>query len=192
LIGELQARGYSLAGIADLLHRSGEGRALADLLGADVQGDVELSPAELLEGFGPHAPSPQEIQHAAALGLIRVSGDRVVVSRAFRAAAYELAALGLPLDAVLDEYRALRAASDETAARFVALFEQTLWSEFAVAGYPPAEAERLVEVLATLTQVAQAVAAEVLRESIGKAAARFRDDQASAIAELFEVRLRQV
>ncbi|MGK2950206.1 MAG: MerR family transcriptional regulator [Acidimicrobiales bacterium] len=136
LISRLQADGFSLAGIGKLLDSWQEGRALTDLVGVERQLDellhqrapVVVDPLELAERFPAGSLTPELFQRAMSLGLVALTdtGQVEVPDRRFLDTGAELAALGVPLHVVLDEWEDLRRQMDEVAQRFVAVFEEHL------------------------------------------------------------------
>lgn len=136
LIARLQADGYSLAGIADLLRQWERGRSLDAVIGVEagldaLLGDghaIVLDAAELVDRFPADAMTPELMQRAGRLGLVEITDDgRVrVADRRLLDIGADLAHLGIPVDVILDELEALVAHTDEVAGRFVALFEQHL------------------------------------------------------------------
>jgi len=133
LIARLQNDGYSLAGIANLLHQWEQGRSLDAVIGVEAQldallGDVhaiDLEPSEMFERFPDGAMTADVVQRAASMGLVQptANGKVRVADRRFLDTGSELAHLGIPADVILDEWEALVAHTDDIAARFVALFE---------------------------------------------------------------------
>ncbi len=159
LIAQLQEQGFSLAGIAELLRAWEQGRSLADLLGFEQAltapwSDEEpefMTAEELLELFPQAADDATVVIRAIELKLIVPEDDGFrIPSPSLLRAGVELMAVGVPLEATLDELAALRADMGRIAARFVGMFEQYVWKPFAEAGMP---AERLPEVTEALRRV---------------------------------------
>ena len=133
LVARLQSEGYSLAGIANLLHQWEQGRSLDAVIGVEAQLDallgdahaIELDPAKLFEQFPKGAMTAEVVQRAASIGLVRPTPDgRVrVADRRFLETGSVLAHLGIPADVILDEWEALVVHTNDIATRFVALFE---------------------------------------------------------------------
>src|SRR5690242_15774470 len=75
LIARLQADGYSLAGIANLLEQWEQGRSLDAVIGVEAELDalvggvhgIELDPVELLGRFPDGSMTPELMQRAASL-----------------------------------------------------------------------------------------------------------------------------
>ncbi|HYK33034.1 MAG TPA: MerR family transcriptional regulator [Streptosporangiaceae bacterium] len=112
LITRLQRRGYSLAGIRDLLQAWQEGTDLTSLLGVEPGGALDetplrLSRAELEERIP--ALSGQALSDATAAGLIHPDGDDFYVrSPALLGFVADGAAAGLPLPDLLELASAVR------------------------------------------------------------------------------------
>lgn len=159
LIAQLQERGYSLAGIAELLAAWEQGRSLADVLGFEgaltapwSEEEAEVWTAEqLLELFPQALDDPALAIRSVELGLIVPEGGafRVPSPSLLRAGA-ELAALGVPLAVTQDELAGLRADMGRVAARLVAIFERHVWEPYVAAGMP---AERLAEITDALRRM---------------------------------------
>ena len=138
LIARLQARGYSLAGIRDLLDAWESGKNLPAVLGVEV-GALDEAPTELtatqlhtrIPGLtGPH------LRQAQAAGLIhaKARGRFVVRSPALVALVADAVRMGLPLDEGLELVREIRdrlgGLADVVAQRFV----EGMWTPALAAG----------------------------------------------------------
>jgi DNA-binding transcriptional MerR regulator len=104
LISRLQRRGYSLAGIRDLLQAWEDGAGLTSLLGVEPaataldETPLRLTQAELAERL----PPGDWLGQAAAAGIVLPDGDTFLVrSPALLALVSDGAAAGIPLDAML-------------------------------------------------------------------------------------------
>ena len=136
LIARLQQQGHSLAGIGDLIDQWEHGRDLDAVIGVEagldaLLGDphaVTLSAEELAGRFPPGALTPDVMRRAVELGLVEVADDGAVhvPDRRFVETGSELAHLGVPVAAVLDDWEALVDRTDEIAALFVGRFEKHL------------------------------------------------------------------
>jgi DNA-binding transcriptional MerR regulator len=159
VIAKLQARGFSLAAVGELLQAWEHGKGLSDVLGFEEAltapwGDEEaqrLDAAQLNAMFPDGAITPQVAQRAVSLGALVPDGEgfRVPSPRLLRLGS-ELAALGVPLEAALDVLAALRSDTGHIARIFVELFNRYVWDPFAEEGMP---AERLPEVTETLRRL---------------------------------------
>jgi DNA-binding transcriptional MerR regulator len=136
LIARLQADGYSLAGIANLLEQWEQGRGLDSLVGVESALDsligethaVVMDPVELMSRFPEGSMTPALMQRAVSLGLVALTAEGTirVADRRFLETGSSLAHLGIPLHVVLDEWERLVAQTDEIAERFVTLFAKHL------------------------------------------------------------------
>jgi DNA-binding transcriptional MerR regulator len=191
LIAELQERGFSLAGIKELVDGWAEGRSLDDVLGlSDDRGiwaaeePVVVDVDDLLERFAAEEVTPELLARVAELGLVEVTEDgRLrVTSPRFLEIGTQLGNLGIPVAEIIDEYEALRAATDEIADRFTALFVRRLWEPMTVDGITAADVGRITETLEQLGQLGQAVVDLTLAQAVQQRARDFLDDQAAALA----------
>ncbi|NLV56161.1 MAG: MerR family transcriptional regulator [Acidimicrobiales bacterium] len=133
LIARLQDEGYSLAGIGRLVEAWERGSSLDAVVGAEAQLDailggrraVDLSAADLVGRFPDDALTPTLVQRATALGLLEFTAEGGVrlPDHRFLDTGAALARIGVPLDAVLDEWEALTALLDAAAERFAAVFD---------------------------------------------------------------------
>lgn len=136
LIARLQADGHSLAGIGRLVESWERGAALDDVVGQEAglaalfgsPREVVLSPEELAARVPDDSLTPEAMARAVALGLVEPTDDgRIrIPDERFVDTGPALAALGVPSSIVLDEWEALRTATDAVAERFVAVFEAHL------------------------------------------------------------------
>jgi DNA-binding transcriptional MerR regulator len=204
LIGELQDRGFSLAGIKALLDGMDRGQSLQAVLGIAGGGGAGDDGAS--DGGGPstwvreqavtmtvaelavHLPGMEFdaglVRRTIALGLLEFSADGtevVVHSPSFLRIGSELAALGLPPNVILDEYEALATETAEIAARFTEVFRVHLWEPFVNRGLPAAEVARLVGALEKLGPLAEGVVGMSLRHALQEAAERFIEAEATRL-----------
>lgn len=178
LIARLQRDGYSLAGIANLLQQWEEGRTLDAVIGVEAQlgallGEahaMDVDPSELVQHFPAGTMTPDIVQRAASIGLVRSAPDGKVrvTDRRFLETGAALAHLGIPPDVILDEWEALVAHTDDIAARFVALFEAYIapadWRD----GLSSDGAGQLARMLAQLQSTARQVLLAALDVSLGR------------------------
>jgi DNA-binding transcriptional MerR regulator len=192
LIAQLQDEGFSLAGIGRLVDAWQQGRGLDTVLGLEEQiaatwGDeqpLSLTPEEFAARFAGVEVTPDQIQHSIGLGLVRLEDDRIVItSPRFLDIGSELSALGVPLDASLDEYERLADTTLTVAERFIRLFEEHLWQPIVDRGLPPGEVAGLAEVLQRLSALAEGVVTVTLRRSLKRAAAGFVAAQATELRD---------
>lgn len=134
-IAGLLERGHTLGGIGELLHAFNSGRdtgGTAELLGLterypwSEEEQVRLTPDELAGYFAADV-SPENLAAALDIGYIAVDGEEVVhVSRSLLDASSTLVRGGLPLSAVLETGRELRAHADALADLFTAMLREHL------------------------------------------------------------------
>lgn len=192
LVAQLQEEGFSLASIGRLVDAWENGRSLDAVLGLEAQvaaafgGEepVYLRPEELAGRFPEGAVTPEVVRRTIALGLVGLDGDRIVVnSPRFLDIGSELAALGIPIGEVIDEYERLQEATAAVANRFTGLFERHLWAPFVASGLPAGEVRQLTDVLQRLSTLAEAVVSVTLRQSLKRAATAFLAAQAEQLQE---------
>lgn len=178
LIARLQAEGYSLAGIANLLGQWEQGRSLDAVIGVEAELDallgevraIILDPLELLERFPDGSMTPEVLQRAASLALAQPTdeGKIRVTDRRFLETGAALAHLGIPVEVILDEWEALVSHTDDIAARFVGLFETYLAPADWRAGLDTEQARELARTLAQLQATARQVLAAALDASVAR------------------------
>lgn len=175
LISQLQEQGYSLAGIAGLLEAWESGRSLGDVLGFEqvltapwTDEEPELvTPEHLFTLFPESATRPDLILRAVQLGLLAPEGPMVrVPSPRLVHAGAELVAVGVPLEATLDEVAKLREDLDRVARRFVRMFEDHVWKPYADAGMPASELPRVTDALRRMRQLASTTVQAVLASAM--------------------------
>ncbi|HET7489184.1 MAG TPA: MerR family transcriptional regulator [Acidimicrobiales bacterium] len=184
LVAQLQDQGYSLAGIASLIKAWEEGRSLGDVLGfeqaltapwTDEEPRV-VSPFELLKLFPESATRPDLVLRSFQLGLMEPAGFNVrLPSPRLVEAGAELVAVGVPLEATLEELARLREDLDRVAARLVGMFEEHVWKPFTDAGMPaeqlPAVTDALLRMRPLATETVRAVLARAMEQATAASAA---------------------
>jgi len=165
LIGRLLDRGFSLSNIAELIAGLEKGHDLGQLMGLEEavtspwsdEVPTYMTPEELLALFG-SAASLEALTEAVEMDILEIDGDRFKVNspRLLHAGA-ELAAAGIPLDAVGDELRRLRRDVDGIAARFVDMAAKQIFDRYGD-DLPPAEdVPRLADLVWRLRPLAEMV-----------------------------------
>lgn len=180
LIARLQDEGHSLAGIADLLDQWEKGRSLDAVIGVEAslasllaEGHaITLDAADLLDRFPPGSMTPELMQRAVSLGLVSAADDGQVrvADRRFLESGSTLSGMGVPLDAILDEWAALVAHTDEIAQRFVNVFETHIAPDDGRQHLGSDEARDLATTLAQLQSTARHVLGAALDASIARLA----------------------
>jgi DNA-binding transcriptional MerR regulator len=140
LITRLQRRGYSLAGIRDLLGAWESGTDLVTLLGVDEsqaaldETPLRLTRAELFQRL----PDLDEATfgRAGRIGLVRPHGEDhfLVRSPALLGLVADWVRAGVPLDHALDLIEALSGDLDTLAIRLAGLIVERIWEPVSAAG----------------------------------------------------------
>jgi DNA-binding transcriptional MerR regulator len=139
LITRLQRRGYSLAGIRDLLGAWESGTDLTTLLGADEspaaldETPLLLTRAELFQRLP--ALDSAALSRAGRAGLVRWhGGDHFVVrSPALLGLVADMVEAGVPLDQALDVIDVLTDDLDALASRLADLIVERIWEPYSAA-----------------------------------------------------------
>ncbi len=141
---------------------------------------MHLRLSELRHRLPRRTLSPVVLRRAVKLGLLQPErrGFRIASPR-FLETGIELVKLGIPVDAVLDEYERLTQTTADIAARFTELFERHLWRPFAEAGMPPEQIGQLTATLERLGPLAESVVALTLRHALQQQAAALLAKQAA-------------
>jgi DNA-binding transcriptional MerR regulator len=130
LIARLQTRGYSLAGIRDLLDAWAAGRSLADLIGdAPIDEMPRAFTREALASLLPALAADASLTAACDAGLIVADGpDRWLArSEALLTLVADLVDAGTPIGAVLDGVRELRRHTRAQGAALADVFVTAVW-----------------------------------------------------------------
>ncbi|WP_329200133.1 MULTISPECIES: MerR family transcriptional regulator [unclassified Streptomyces] len=182
LISDLLGRGYSVNGIAELLHAWEQGGGLSQLLGLERamtdgwerEEPVTMTTAELGELFG-RAATAEDTRRAVELGYLRVEGDRVTHrSRRLLEATLALVRQGVPLAEILDAGDFVQDQAAALADRFVGLFRRHVIGPDGLVG--PDGAERLsatqLDHISEAAAALRPVAGEVVAAEFAVAMAR--------------------
>lgn len=165
LIREMQASGFNLKAIKQLLEMTPEGASeevlrLERVLMAPWEEEASeiVDLAELQERFGADTKAARK---AEDLGLVVPIGDGrfEVPSPSLLKAGEDVIAMGVPLEHALSVMQKVRRAMRSVAQEFVRLFLRDVWRPFAESGMP---SERLPEVRQSLERL-RSVAWEVVR-----------------------------
>ncbi|MFE3830252.1 MerR family transcriptional regulator [Streptomyces sp. NPDC059092] len=122
-IAALLERGHTLTGIADLATAFESGRDVGEVLGLGLgepteETPVRLSPEELADYFEDEV-TPENLATALELGYLATDGDEIVhISRRLLDVSSSLVREGVPLAAVLETARRVRAHADALADLF--------------------------------------------------------------------------
>ncbi len=136
-IAGLLERGHTLGGIAELLAAFDTGRDVGELLGLEdtlvapwsEETPVRLTPEELADHFKDDV-TPENLSASLDIGYLAVDGDEFVhISRRLLDASTELVAGGVPLSAVLQAGREVRAHADALADLFISVIRTHVLSD---------------------------------------------------------------
>lgn len=134
LIGRLQQRGYSLAGIKDLLEAWDSGANLPSLLGVDIgPGALDETPLRLTRRqLSTRLPglTPTSLKRARTVGLVEPDGPNhfLVRSPALLTLAADAVAAGVTLNDALDLIGALRDELGALAATITQTIIERIWA----------------------------------------------------------------
>jgi len=174
LISRLQERGFSLAGIADLMEALAAGKSLEQVLGiesaiAELEEDQSriVGDAELREFIPEGVDRDTMLKRMLAIGLIDRHERRYRLRnpQVFRLGV-DAARAGIPADALLDEFVRLRANLHDIALRFVGLFNTYVLQPFLTAGMPKDDLVAIVEQLTRLRQLALQATDAMMRQAM--------------------------
>jgi DNA-binding transcriptional MerR regulator len=174
LVSRLQDRGFSLAGIADLLDALAAGKTIEQVLGIEsamleAQEDQSelVSEGQLAELLPENTDRAEATKRLLAVGLIdrHQSKYRIRNPRVFQLG-MDAARAGIPMEALADEFVRLRRDMHEVALRFVSLFAGYVLRPYVEAGLPKDGLPLLVERMKHLRQLAVEATAALMRQSI--------------------------
>jgi DNA-binding transcriptional MerR regulator len=194
LISRLQRRGYSLAGIRDLLGAWESGTDLVTLLGVDQsqaaldEMPLRLTRAELLQRL----PALEEatLSRAGQTGLVRPHGEDhfLVRSPALLALVADWVRDGVPLDHALDLIEVLAGDLDTLAGKLADLIVERIWEPITAAGRAGELPDRLRRGRPMLLQGAASTLADRLGAALAERAGTVGDGDL-LLAALDEVRV---
>ncbi|WP_026424011.1 MerR family transcriptional regulator [Actinokineospora inagensis] len=177
LVHRLQARGFSLPAIAELIAARDLGARVGDVLGLAGTGGpddwVPVAVADLRELCSVRDLRPRLLRRAMSLGVVRWTHGRPHTRRWALDTGLRLARLGVPPTEVLDALDRLCTATNAIAADFAGIFERVLWPPLVGSTGDDDRLEGVRALLVDLTETAQAVVAGALRDSIRDAAEDF-------------------
>lgn len=177
LVQRLQARGFSLPAIAELVAAREKGASVAAVLGVgDAEGPddwVRIRVRDISRLVPTGSLRPRLLRRALQLGLVRWRHGWPHCRRWALDAGNRLTGLGLPSDDVLDKFTVLRDETDRIAGEFVEIFERRLWPHLAATTGEEDQLDRVRALLVELTYTAETVVIGTLRESIRDSAEEF-------------------
>jgi DNA-binding transcriptional MerR regulator len=179
LVRRMQARGFTLSSIKDLLASWEAGAGLMEVVGfedamttpgtAGPRSEVALTSAT--DGWPELLESPSSLAKALASEIVIERGGRFVAPSAeMLAILKQKVRAGWPLDVAIDEAALLRADMERIAERFRKSFDRHIADPFVAAAMPASEIGRLAETVARLRPAAVRFATLLLSEAIERGA----------------------
>lgn len=183
LVQRLQARGFSLPAIADLVAAHETGNSVADVLGlggrsAEADEWVPVTVRDLRAIVPARDLRLGLLRRSAALGLVRWRRGRPYTRRWALQSGQRMADLAIPRSEVLDQYAKVRSVTDALAQDFVETFQRHVWSQVTSDVDRPDTLESLRQSLTLLTETAELTLLGALRDSLRAAAEEFARSQA--------------
>jgi DNA-binding transcriptional MerR regulator len=192
LIASLQARGYSLAAIGDLLEAWDERRTLGELLGLEreltsptrEEREEIVTRDELMAQFPMLDAGFELMSRVVELELVvpippdrrgRDRGGREryrITSPRLLEVGRALLEAGIPAEAALDELAELRERARAIAGRFVALFTRYVWRPWVEAGQPMDSLPGLLDTVRRLKPMPGIAVSAVLAQALDEEVAR--------------------
>lgn len=174
LIGRLQTRGFSLAGIADLLKAWEAGHSLDQVLGVesaleesrneDFRLVTETELRNLLATAGNAKPI---IDLMRDLGLLVREGSHYRLNHPnVLELGLDAVAAGIPPKLLLAEFRQMRRDAQAIAHRFVGLYHQHVWKPYLQAGMPADQLPEVVGRMKKLRSLASSIAEPLLADAL--------------------------
>jgi DNA-binding transcriptional MerR regulator len=177
LIARLQQRGYSLAGIRDLLAAWESGTDLTTLLGVDEsQAVLDETPLRLTRSeLSQRLPAldPATLGRAGQIGLVRQYGEDLFVVRspALLGLVADRVRAGVPLERALDVIEVLAGGLDALARKLADLIVERVWEPVPATG----RAGELADMLRRARPLLLQGAASTLADRLGAALAERAD-----------------
>lgn len=193
LIAQLLDRGYTLANIGELLSAWEQGRGLGQLLGLEAavtspwtdEAPAVLSTDELREKFG-GAFSQPALSKALDTGVLERDGERFrVPSPQLLHVGAELAAAGVPMDALLDVVTSVRKHLDGVAEELVRLVAEHVFDRRYGPDRlpPPADAPALAELVLRLRPLARMTFNAEIAHAMERAATRVLGERLARVLD---------
>ena len=193
VIARLQARGYSLAGIRDLISAWGSGAGLPAVLGLDDAADAataderpEIFDTDALERMLPGLTRRSTLAAAKQSGLIeRLDDGRYRVrSPALLQLVADATALGVTLPRALTVVRALRDAAEAAAVQVVEVFVHDVWEPHVERAVPPQDSNQIASFLQRGRGMLQRGAATTIVTELERAYAKSDPVEAAALRNI--------
>jgi DNA-binding transcriptional MerR regulator len=174
LVSRLQERGFSLAGVADLLSAWAEGKTVEQVLGIETAiaeseaDDSRVVTQQELDALVPKGVDRESsLKNAEAAGLIsrHPKGYRIPYPSVFQLG-LDAAEAGIPVDVTLDEFVRLKADLHRIAQRFVALYVTHVVDPFIDAGMPAADLPKVLDRMKRMRALAVEAMMPLMRQAM--------------------------
>jgi DNA-binding transcriptional MerR regulator len=174
LVSRLQERGFSLAGIVDLLDAWAEGKTVEQVLGIEsalAEADEERPPVvgeREIRGLLPEGIDLETaLRRLSAAGLV-VRGEHGyrVQHPTVMQLGLDAVAAGIPFEAIPDEFVRLEGDLHRIAARFVGLYVTHVIEPFLAAGMPPERLPAVLDGIKRLRRLAAEALLPLMRRAI--------------------------
>lgn len=174
LIGRLQERGFSLAGIADMLQHWAAGSSLDQVLGMETAveetrpDDSQLVGEEELRALTPAGEDTEKmIERLRGLGLLIREGERYRVSHPGILQLGAVAArAGIPIEQMHAEFTLIKEDAHRIARRLVRLYNDYVWKPYMDSGMPSGDLPQMVERMKQLRVLAEGVVRPLMADAL--------------------------
>ncbi len=174
LISRLQERGFSLAGIADLLDALEAGKTLEQVLGMEAavaeteQDDSRVVSAEELRELLPaELPVDDLLDTLRQMGLVIRDGNNYRVRHpAVLQMGREAHEAGIPFEVLLGEFLQVQEDAHRIAHRFVELYNNHIWLPYMAAGMPRDRLPEMIERMKGLRSLAVEIIEPMMSDAI--------------------------
>ena len=194
IVGQLLARGYTLASIGELIEALDRGQDLARVLGIEAavaspwtdEEPTWFSLPDLVKLYG-GSFDPRLLMKVTELDILQQDGARFrAPSARLLQAGAELTRIGIPLSEMLDVIKLLRANVERAAEAMVQLVDKYLLEKYGDGLPPPSESAQIGDLIWQLRPLVEmAVHAEVAR-AMQLAATKHLGDRLSHVLDQFE------
>jgi DNA-binding transcriptional MerR regulator len=174
LINRLQERGFSLAGIADLLRAWEEGRSLDQVMGmesavAESRPDdsVLIPEAALRQVALPGIDTDALLKKLRELGLLVREGQQYRLRHpSILQLGMQAAGAGIPIDQLLAEFGRIQKDAHRIARRFVKLYNAFVWLPYKEAGMPSEQLPEITQRMKQLRQMAVEITNPLMADAL--------------------------
>lgn len=190
-VGQLLARGYTLASIGELFAALEQGQDIAQLLGLEQavtspwtdETPTYYSLVDLVKLYG-GSFNPKWLLRATQLGILQQEGARFrAPSPRLLYAGAELVKAGIPLDEMLEVVAHLRLNVEQAAEDMVRLVEKHVFDRYGKGLPPPAEMPAIAELVWRLRPLVEMAVHAELARAMELAANKHIGDRLAAVLE---------